>query len=549
MTRLSSQRGISLMLLIIAVTVFAGVAIGVVTLLRSRHESYAYQVQSYQVYALAHAGIEFAIQLAKDNKDPNDPNSFVNHPEYYIPIDGTYKAFKFGNGWFALKYARGCAGVAPWGSQDALYSRGCLTQPGTDGTCPGATREIQLGIFSQYANPSDLFISGIVTRTPYRNAGISGDRIEFNWCDPRLMADWATNPSDPTYAGTVIEYTEWPDYERGFNGATRIAAYSDNGQPVYLARIAFITNTFPSYPIRWLYDMACGFPINNSYGGANTICNETPSYDYYHHPVAPYTPFTVNYNGVSSYYQPWQITSDWNGMSTPTINASAEYQAEYNYISPPVGFGQSQLKRIPWNTGNNTLSQGYWDGAKGRYVNYDNANRPQIPYNQYTNPAPTCDYVVTCPPFNCPGSPAWAEAMCEFYQEGQCWDEHPSPMYQQMYGGQASKYVAMCTGGNASVVAGYAQSGNGHFIMDTLGPLPIDASHGVTIYLQIVHKLAIYSGHFGAPNPDLTWNYKFRIDSTTPTCTISPTNPLCLPQATCVADYGFTPPYGNVCGW
>ena len=69
MTRSSSQRGVSLLLLIIAITVFAAVAIGIVTLLRSRHESYPYQVQSYQAYALAHAGVEFAIRLAMENSD------------------------------------------------------------------------------------------------------------------------------------------------------------------------------------------------------------------------------------------------------------------------------------------------------------------------------------------------------------------------------------------------------------------------------------------------------------------------------------------------
>ena len=64
-----NQRGVSLMLLIIAITVFAAVAIGIVTLLRSRYESYPYQVQSYQAYTLAHAGVEFALGYAKENAD------------------------------------------------------------------------------------------------------------------------------------------------------------------------------------------------------------------------------------------------------------------------------------------------------------------------------------------------------------------------------------------------------------------------------------------------------------------------------------------------
>ncbi len=79
--RLNSQRGVSLLLLIIAITVFAGVAIGIVTLLRARYESYPYQVQSYQAYALANAGVEFAIRYAKDNNaDPTAPTSFSLQP-------------------------------------------------------------------------------------------------------------------------------------------------------------------------------------------------------------------------------------------------------------------------------------------------------------------------------------------------------------------------------------------------------------------------------------------------------------------------------------
>ncbi len=185
MTRSSNQRGVSLLLLIIAITVFAAVAIGMVTLLRSRHESYAYQVQSYQTYALAHAGIEFAIRLAMENSNVGDPDSFANHPEYYVPTDGTYKAYKFGNGWFALRYAPGCKDPA---NVNVLYSKGCLTQPGVDGTCQGATREIKLPRFTRYTPGSEIVVVGGATRTPYSqpNAGYSGDRIEFDWCDPAV---------------------------------------------------------------------------------------------------------------------------------------------------------------------------------------------------------------------------------------------------------------------------------------------------------------------------------------------------------------------------
>ena len=112
----SSQRGVSLMVLILAITVFAGVAAGVVTLLRVRHESYPYQVQSYQAYALANAGVEFAVRYARDNMNADGSGSFVGFftGPNGIPSTGQGRKFTLPNGsYFYLRYVpgTGCSGT------------------------------------------------------------------------------------------------------------------------------------------------------------------------------------------------------------------------------------------------------------------------------------------------------------------------------------------------------------------------------------------------------------------------------------------------------
>jgi Tfp pilus assembly protein PilV len=131
MIRLTSQRGVSLLVLITMVTVFAGVAIGFVTLVRSRHESYPYQVQSYQAYALAHAGAAFAMRYALDNND------FMANPGKYVANGIAYnsanwKTFQLGSDSFKLQYVTGSC-------NDRMYARG---------ECGTATREVVLQYFS-----------------------------------------------------------------------------------------------------------------------------------------------------------------------------------------------------------------------------------------------------------------------------------------------------------------------------------------------------------------------------------------------------------------
>jgi hypothetical protein len=88
-----TEKGISLVILIIAITLTSLLGVGIVSFMSARQKTLVPQAQTYQAYAIANAGIEFAIRYAYDNKDDNDfPNS-------HFP-----KTVPFGGGSFTITY-------------------------------------------------------------------------------------------------------------------------------------------------------------------------------------------------------------------------------------------------------------------------------------------------------------------------------------------------------------------------------------------------------------------------------------------------------------
>jgi hypothetical protein len=81
---LSNKRGAALIILIIVITITGLIGAGILSMMGAKQRSYAFQLQSYQAYMLAHAGVEFAIRYAYDNKD-----GFVLSPNTYIPLYNT----------------------------------------------------------------------------------------------------------------------------------------------------------------------------------------------------------------------------------------------------------------------------------------------------------------------------------------------------------------------------------------------------------------------------------------------------------------------------
>jgi len=132
---LFNKRGVALVILIIAMTLIAVLGAGVVSFMGAKQKSYPFQIQSYQAYNLAHAGVEFAIRYAYDNKD-----GFNSSPNTYMPAPTatsgkTVQPFGANNGTFELFY-------------NNAVDRGTLTSIGKFGA---SQRRVVLRNFRCYA--------------------------------------------------------------------------------------------------------------------------------------------------------------------------------------------------------------------------------------------------------------------------------------------------------------------------------------------------------------------------------------------------------------
>jgi hypothetical protein len=81
---LSSNKGIALIILIIVITFTSFLGIGIASFVSSRQKSLPLMAQSYQAYALANAGIEFATRYVYENWA-----GFSVNPGAYITISGS----------------------------------------------------------------------------------------------------------------------------------------------------------------------------------------------------------------------------------------------------------------------------------------------------------------------------------------------------------------------------------------------------------------------------------------------------------------------------
>jgi hypothetical protein len=79
MRLLSTNKGVALVILVIAITITALIGAGITSFMASKKASEELPLYSYQAYLLAHAGVEFAIRYVRDNKDgfKNNPNSYI----------------------------------------------------------------------------------------------------------------------------------------------------------------------------------------------------------------------------------------------------------------------------------------------------------------------------------------------------------------------------------------------------------------------------------------------------------------------------------------
>jgi hypothetical protein len=281
--RLTSQRGVSLLLLIIATTVFAGVAIGIVTLLRPRYESYPYQVQSYQASALAQAGAEFAVRYARENADGSG-NYTIALANLLASTNGR---FNLGDGAFQLTY------VAVNPCTDELHSRGCSTRFSADGTCPGATREVRLqplgaAVGTTYGGAAPGPFAGVSMSSPisrihydYGFGNYQGSTLGFSFCDFTRVYSLG-NMSIP-HGNIEGEYgPAWSSGGTGGYWATIAATRDGANKQVTLGRLGFTGLSGAN----WIWDTACGPCLGPKIGGQNTFAGQLlPAWDRTTNPV------------------------------------------------------------------------------------------------------------------------------------------------------------------------------------------------------------------------------------------------------------------------
>lgn len=128
-----TEKGVSLIMLIISITITSIIGAGIVSFMGAKQKSYPYQIQSYQALNLANAGVEFAIRYAYDNR-----NGFNIDPSDYIPSTSPGKIiepFGTGQGTFELIYS--------------TASNGTITSIGTYGL---SKRTVRVTNFRNYAN-------------------------------------------------------------------------------------------------------------------------------------------------------------------------------------------------------------------------------------------------------------------------------------------------------------------------------------------------------------------------------------------------------------
>jgi hypothetical protein len=136
MKMLLNNKGVSLVVLIIAMTLIAILGVSFVSLIGSKQKGFLYQIDSYRALNLANAGVEYMIKYANDETSVNNSTFFSSTQPFVLPT----KQLGFGAG--AI------------GTFDASYvfdeniGSDVLTVTGVFGN---STRQVKLSRFRYYA--------------------------------------------------------------------------------------------------------------------------------------------------------------------------------------------------------------------------------------------------------------------------------------------------------------------------------------------------------------------------------------------------------------
>jgi hypothetical protein len=179
MKMLYNNKGISLVVLIVAMTLIALLGASFVSLMGSKQKGFLYQIDSYRALNLANAGVEYAIRYAGDNINPNqNVNDFFHNPAAYpnVPVVSSqpdvtnlataqWKRFDFGNGQFYISYYFDPLDPDNFNSNKILYSVGVMKE---------TKRVVKLKKFLTYAAPASSVGLDKLNLVPNQRPYISG---------------------------------------------------------------------------------------------------------------------------------------------------------------------------------------------------------------------------------------------------------------------------------------------------------------------------------------------------------------------------------------
>lgn len=141
MKMLFNNKGVSLVVLLVAITLIAILGTSFVSIMSSKQKAFFHQIDSYRALNIANAGVEYAIRFASDGADT-----------FGFSNPATTTARSLGGGAFSISY-----------TYNQSISNDLLRVIGTYG---GSSREVRISRFRRYIKPITLVPDAAPTNRP-----------------------------------------------------------------------------------------------------------------------------------------------------------------------------------------------------------------------------------------------------------------------------------------------------------------------------------------------------------------------------------------------
>lgn len=250
MKTLSNNKGIALIILIVAMTLIAVMGAGFVTLMGTKYIDISYQNNSYRAANIANAGIEYAIRYVGENSD-GTLGDFFHVPANYTNIavvstvpdisnltdTNQWRSREFGGGRFYLSYYIDPLQPDEVSSNKVLYSVGIYGN---------STRVVRLQSFLIYATPPSSigldilnlvpnqrpYILGNSVNVPIINVSSGNARVSSIQLEIHFDVPYNRNFSGVYYFNNINLTGGWDEYISYRDGYPRLCS-SDPARPCY----------------------------------------------------------------------------------------------------------------------------------------------------------------------------------------------------------------------------------------------------------------------------------------------------------------------------